>query len=76
MREYCFLTITRFVSDLKSDIKPTMITNSYGVDSVEDVFSFELNLTFKRIVPKLGSSVLNVKDMDIMITSTLGESTC
>ena len=31
--------ITKFVSDLRPDIRRTIITSSYGVDSVEDVLA-------------------------------------
>jgi len=46
------LTITRFISGLRSDIRRTVITSSYGVDSVEDTFGFALkiDLTFNGIV--------------------------
>ena len=50
--EYRSLTITRFVSGLKSNIRRAMIISSYGVDFTEDTFDFTLkiDLTFKRIV--------------------------
>ena len=52
MREHSSLTIPRFVSGLRADIRCAMITNSYGVDSVEDTIDFflKIDLTFKRIV--------------------------
>jgi len=52
VREHCSLTITRFVSGLKSNIRRAMISSSYGVDSVENAFDFALkiDLTFKEIV--------------------------
>ena len=49
-----------------------MITSSYDVDFVEDAFDFTLkiSLTFNGIISaKAGSSVLNMRDMDTMITS-------
>ena len=75
VREHCSLTITRFVFDLRSDSKHVMITSSYGVDCIEDTFGFALKivLTFKGIIGakcwEQCFSVLNVRDMDIMITS-------
>jgi len=57
MKEYCSLTITKFVSGLRSDIRYAMITSSYDVDSFEDAFDFvlriKIDLTFK------GKSVSN-----------------
>ena len=52
VREHGSLTITRFDSGLRSDIRHAMITRSYSVDSVEEAFDFTLKIdvTFKRIV--------------------------
>jgi len=52
VREHRSLTITRFVSSLSFDIRRAIISSSYGVDFVEDVFDFALkiDLTFKEIV--------------------------
>jgi len=47
VREYHFHIITKFISGLRSDIRHAMITNSYGVDSVEDTFDFALKIDFQ-----------------------------
>jgi len=50
--KHCSLTIIRFVSSLRSDIRRAMNTSSYCVDYIEDAFGFALkiDLTFKGIV--------------------------
>ena len=52
VRENHSQTITRFVSDLRSNIRRAIITSSYSVGYVEDAFDFSLkiDLTFKGIV--------------------------
>jgi len=50
--KHCSLTKTIFIFGLRPDIKRTIITSSYGVDSIEYAFSFALkrDLVFKGIV--------------------------
>ena len=52
MKITLFPDYTGFVSGLRSDIRRAIISSSYGVDFVEDVFDFALkiDLTFKEIV--------------------------
>jgi len=52
MSENYFLTVARFVSGLRFEIRLAMITSSYGVEFFEDTFGFTLkiNLTFKEVV--------------------------
>jgi len=52
VREHRSYTITRFVSGIRSNIRRSIITSFYGVDSVEDAFNFvlKIDLTFKGIV--------------------------
>jgi len=72
VREDCYQTISRFCSGLRSDIQRVMLTISDHVNSIEEPFhlALELELSFKGIFfPKLGSSVLSVRNMDTMITS-------
>ena len=45
VREYCSQITTRFVSGLTSDIRRTMITSLYDVNSIEDTFDFALKMT-------------------------------
>ena len=46
------MTIIRFVSGLRFDIRRVIITSFYGMDFVEDAFdfAFKIDLTFKGIV--------------------------
>ena len=52
VRELCSETITKFVWGLRSKIKHAMITGSYNLDTVEEVFdvAFKINLIFKTLV--------------------------
>ena len=51
VREDHYQTIFRFCSGLRSEIRRAMLTSSYRVDSVEEVFhlTLELELSFKEI---------------------------
>jgi len=50
VREDRYQTISRFCSDLRSDIRRAMLTSSYHVDSVEETFhlALELKLFFSK----------------------------
>ena len=79
VREHRFLTIIKFISCLRSDIRRAMITSSYDVDSVEDVFDFALkiNLTFKRIVSAIAwKQCSKLEIWTLWLPTPLDESTC
>ena len=71
VREDRFQFIFRFCSGLRSDVRRVMITSSYHV-AFKEAFhlALALELSFKGIsISKVRSSVLSVRDMNIMITS-------
>ena len=54
-----------------------MITGSYDLDIVEEVFdvALKIDLTFKRLV-NVQVRCLNMRDINIMIISALRKSIC